>query len=100
MTPPPWLISHTACLRYCHVMRWQVVDVARARDELTALVDTAGYRQTDQQGRELWRCSKRLGRGLRCVVDPRVPRGQLPALCWVGHGVPPRSVWASPDVTP
>jgi len=74
-------------MRYAHAMRWtKPVDVALARMELRALLETAALRDTHPCGAQLYRCSKRLGRGLRVVVrDERV--------LWVGHGVPPASVW-------
>lgn len=90
MTPPPWHITDSACDRYAYAMRWRRPDRVRARQELADLVETAGYKDSDGQGRELWRCSKRLGRGLRCVVDTS---GRL---LWVGQGVPPESVWMTP----
>lgn len=94
MTPPPWYITDRACISYAHAMGWRAVNYARARDELAQLITTAGYRDVDHDGRELWRCTKRLGKGLRCVVDPHGVGGAL--LLWVGHGVPPVRMWMTP----
>lgn len=62
---PDWYITDSAVERYHYAMRWRVHDSARARVELSALAQMATFRARDRKGRELWRSSKRLGRGLR-----------------------------------
>lgn len=93
MTLASWYITDSAVERYHHAMRWRAHDAARARAELSALAETATFRGRDRHGRELWRSSKRLGRGLRWVLGPPQPPDTRPRVLWVGHGVPPESVW-------
>jgi hypothetical protein len=89
-------ITNYACDSYAFAMRWQRLSGARARAraELRALLITAAKRDADAQGRELWRCSKRLGRGLRLVIE--WPQPGHARLLWAGHGVPPVHLWATP----
>lgn len=98
MSPPPWHITHSACQRYAFALRWPASDediiITRATEELTRLAGAASYRERDRYGRELWKSPKRTGGGLRWVIDPRVPAGQLPDVIWVGRGAPAGNVWA------
>ncbi len=66
-----------------------------ARERLLELAQHARHKQTDLQGRQLWRspAARAQGYGMRWVVDPRVSPGELPRLLWVGFRAPPRAVW-------
>ncbi len=88
--PPAWELTRTAIERFAHVLR----DAARvsgqrpveptladAERRLRELVPTATYRETDSEGRELWR-SPPSASGLRWVV-------QGGRVLWVGQGRPP-----------
>lgn len=101
MHPPPWHITHSACERYAHMLRWRPTSIdARIADATNQLEDkmaAATFKERDRYGRELWRSPKRHG-GMRWVIDPRrdhtAPVDQLPKVIWVGNGAPPFQVWA------
>lgn len=86
-----WAITVQACDGYMHALGWRIPDRARACRELSRIIATATHKDTDADGRQLWRCSKRVGRAMRCVVDPR--GYGPPRLIWVGRGVPPNTLW-------
>jgi len=69
--------------------------VERARESLIDVCRAAGLRETDAEGRQLYRAPKRMGRGARLVVDPHAGEreGDLPTLLWVGLSRPPRWCW-------
>ena len=93
---PPWHITHGACERYAFVCRWPATMtrdavITRATRELSALAQTARYKDFDRLGRERWRCGR--PSLLVMIVDPGPVLPHLPTLIWVGQGRPPASVW-------
>ena len=99
MTTARWYITAHAVERYMHVRRFPEPDFARAERELLALAPSAKLRQTDTQGRELYRSGMPLQ--LRWVVShaQRV-EGPLPQVVWVGQGKPPGRHWTPAESEP
>ena len=89
--PPRWTLTEFAIRRGAHALR---CSVDAAEDRLYELMPTATYRETDRQGRELWR-SPKSAHGLRWVLDDARPGpgGQSPRVVWVGQGAPPAEHW-------
>jgi hypothetical protein len=99
-----WHLTTYAVECYARILRgsrgaidsYTDAEFARAKRRLTEFVQHAAHRQTDGQGRELWRCpeSRERGAGLRWVVSyERRPEGPLPQVVWVGQGKPPERHW-------
>ena len=96
---PTWELTRTAIERFAHVLRDAGrVSGQRASDptlvdaerRLRELAPTATYRETDADGRELWR-SPPSASGLRWIV-------QGGRVLWVGQGRPPDRLW-QPEVS-
>lgn len=97
---PHWELTDTAVRRFAHVLRdaarvtgQRPVDptLADAERRLRELVPTAKHRETDSEGRELWR-SPPSACGLRWVVH----EGRV---LWVGQGRPPERLWQPMEVS-
>lgn len=67
---------------------------AWARMRLGELMQTASYRSTDAQGRELWR-SPPSAYGLRWLLAYENDR-KVRKVIWVGASRPPKAMWSEP----
>lgn len=93
----PWYITLAAVEHWMRVRRYPDDDAhfERAEDELFGLIQGAKLRQTDAEGRQLWRIGR--PHKARMIVDTRklerVDGRDLPRLIWVGQGHPPHWCW-------
>jgi len=99
MTLLRWYLTDSAVNCFVFARRYPDTNEAlrQAESELEAMIETAGFRQRDRYGRELWRSPKRTGGALRWVLDPRPgahSSDKRPRVIWVGFGAPPSRVWA------
>jgi hypothetical protein len=71
----------------------------RAQAALEDAQTRVNFKRRDQFGHEEWRDSRRVGSGMRFVIDPHVDtqRGELPKVIWIGQGVPPERVLGNRD---
>lgn len=103
--PPRWQLTEFALRRGAHALR---CSVDAAEDRLYELMPSATHRETDRQGRELWRSPRSQGGGLRWVLDTgwtvsgAAAAGAVPPphVIWVGHGAPPEEHWDPAPAAP
>jgi hypothetical protein len=79
-----WTFTTDAIRHYRRVRREMCTSDANAEAELGALAPSAVYRQSHDNGRQLWRSGRPLQ--LRWVVEGL-------RVLWVGQGRPPQHLW-------
>lgn len=91
----PWHLLDSAIDRYMFARKWPSNQRTDATHALTRLMQNAKHKETDPDGRELWRSplARQQGAGLRWVVHPPKRDGDWPFVPWVGFQRPPAALF-------